>query len=115
MIFFLRNQKDETIADIELFVKTEYEKDGEKRTFLELRSVIMIDAYSKFLLDNTVRAEEIIPVFDNIQEIRGWLWEEYFMVKDNNGSDEDYIDVMKRLRNELKYIADKFNLLYVED
>jgi hypothetical protein len=115
MIFFLRTQKNETIADIELYIKTEYKSDGSKRNFLELRSVIMIDVYSKFLLDNTVRAEEIIPVFDNIQELRGWLWEEYFMVKDNDGSDEDYTDVMKRLRNELKYIADKFNLIYVED
>lgn len=108
MILFLRNTKNETLVDIECFVKTE-----DNRDFIELRSVVVIDAYSKFLLENIGDSEEIISVFSDLSELRGWLWERYFVGDDNDP--KEYDNVIKILRELLKQIAERFNLYYTED
>jgi hypothetical protein len=51
--------------------------------------------------------------FSHIQELRGWLWETYF-----NGQKSDpskYDDVIAVLRVMLKDVAQKYDLIYVED
>lgn len=108
MILFLRNQKNETIVDLEVYVKTE-----DDNKFIEVSSSIIIDTYSQFLLDNINRAKVIIKDFSNISELRGWLWEVYFNGGDNNP--DKYDDVLKTLRSYFNKIADKYNLIYVED
>lgn len=108
MILFLRTQKNETIVDVECFVKTE---DGNK--FIELHSVVVINQYSKFLLENLDKKDEIIEIFQDLSELRGWLWERYFMGTQNDPS--KYNDVIKTLKALLKAIAEKFNLYYTED
>ena len=108
MILFLRNQKNRTIVDIECFVKTE---DGRK--FVELHADEAIDTYSKFLLENHDRKDEIIEDFSAMSELRGWLWERYFMGGDNDP--EEYPNVIKGLQALLQGHAQKYNLRYVED
>ena len=108
MILFLRSQKNRTIVDIECFVKTE-----EGRKFIELHATVIIDEYSKFLLDNLDKKDEIISDFHDMSELRGWLWENFFMGDDNDP--EKYDEVIKELRTMLKDYATKYNLYYVED
>jgi hypothetical protein len=112
MILFLRNDKRETLVDIECFVKTEYEA-NESRKFVEINASVIIEPYSKFLLDNQDRAAEIIKDFSDISELRGWLWEKFFMGGDNDP--EKYDEVIKLLREGLQDIAQSYKLSYVED
>lgn len=108
MILFLRNKKRQSIVDIDCYVKTE---DGCR--FVELHSSVIIDTYSKFLLENLDRKDEIIKDFSEIDELRGWLWENYFMGGDNDP--EKYTDIIGILRNDLNKIGIKYHLTYVED
>jgi hypothetical protein len=108
MIYFLRTNKNETILDLEVFVKTE-----NSHSFVELHSVINIENYSRFLIDNLDRQDEIISDFDTLSELRGWLWEKYFMGRQNNG--DEYDQVIKELKPFLKKIADKYNLALITD
>jgi len=108
MILFLRSQKNRTIVDIECFVKTE-----EGRKFIELHASVMIREYSKFLIENLDRKDEIIRDFDELSELRGWLWESYFLGGDNDPN--EYSTVIQIVRGKLQDVANKYNLYYVED
>jgi hypothetical protein len=113
MILFLRNKNNRTILDLDCYVKTEYNGEPTPMKFVEVSVSVAIDTYSHFLLDNLQRKDEIIEDFDNISELRGWLWERYFMGGDNDP--EKYDDVIKELRTMIKGYAEKYNLHYVED
>ena len=107
MILFLRDKNNNTIVDIECYVKND---DG---TYIELHSAVDIHRYSFFLLENQDRKVEIIADFSIIDELRGWLWESYFMGGKNNP--DKYDDVIAILRAKLRGIAKKYDLNYVED
>ena len=108
MILFLRDENNDTIVDIECFIETEDDK-----RFIELHSSVDIHNYSKYLLNNLDNSSEIIRIFDYISELRGWLWERFFMGAKNDP--EKYDEVIEILRKLLKGIAEKYNLSYVED
>jgi len=108
MIFFLRNNKNQTIVDLEVFVKTENDN-----KFIELHCNIDIEYYSNFLLENLDQKANIISTFAKISELRGWLWERYFMGGKNDP--KKYGDVLEKLRTYLKDVATIFDLYYVED
>ena len=108
MILFLRNDKRESIVDIECFVKTE-----DERKFVEIHASVIIEPYSRFLLENLDKKDEIIAEFSQIDELRGWLWESYFMGGDNDP--KEYDNIIKLLQEGLKEIAEKYKLSYVED
>jgi len=108
MILFLRNEKRESIVDVECFVKTE-----DDRKFVEINASVIIRPYSEFLLENLDKKDEIIEDFENIDDLRGWLWESYFMGGDNDP--EEYDNIIKLLQEGLKEIGQKYKLSYVED
>jgi len=108
MTLFLRNNKNESIVDIECYVKTE-----EEQKFVEISSGVIIETYSKFLLDNLDKKDQIISDFSEIDELRGWLWESYFMGTQNDP--EEYDNVLKIVREGLQKVAKKYDLSYVED
>jgi len=108
MTLFLRNNKNESIVDIEIWVKRDAET---KRSFVELRSVVCIKPYSEFLLANSAEKEEIIDTFDNISELRGWMWENYFMVKDN--TPDELQNVVNEVSDMLREIGKKFGLRFI--
>lgn len=101
MVLFLRSQTNYTIVDCEIFPKDNY---------TELRCIIDIREYSNFLLKNIKNANKIVEDFDQIQELRGWLWE-------GRGSNKDteYMDIVAEVRQFLMSIAKKYDLYYVED
>jgi hypothetical protein len=108
MILFLRNDKNESIVDIECFVKKE---DG--REFVELHASVIIEPYSKFLLENLDKKDDIISDFSKVSELRGWLWESYFMGGDNDP--KEYDNIIEILRKELQKMSEYYKLSYVED
>jgi len=108
MILYLRNIRNDSIVDIECYVETE---DGS--SFVELHSLVDIKHYSVFLLMNPKKQIEIIRDFSDIQELRGWLWETYFLGGKNDP--EKYNDIIARLRKVLQEVAEKYDLSYVED
>lgn len=109
MTLFIRSKNNRTIVDIDVWVKNE-----EGREFVEISVSINIEEYSKFLLGHTSHFhKEIIRDFSNISELRGWLWEKYFMGGANNPEKLD--DVLNKVRKYLKKITTKYDLYYTED
>jgi hypothetical protein len=108
MILFLRDQNNNSIVDLECYVSNE---DGHR--FVELHVTVDIMYYSVLLLGNLHRKEQVIADFSEIQELRGWLWEKYFMGSTNDP--DKYDDVIAELRKILKTVGEKYELGYVED
>ena len=71
----------------------------------DLCSVVIIDEYSKFLLNTSYPQAELIADFHALQELRGEYWE-----KPVPGESPDEL-ASRRLRE----IADKYRLGYVTD
>ena len=108
MILYLRDKNNNTIVDLECYIKSE---DGS--SYVELHSAVDIHRYSFFLLENQDRKLEIIADFSTIDELRGWLWEKYFMGGTNDP--DKYDDIISKLREILRMVAKKYDLGYVED
>ena len=76
--------------------------------------MVCVEPYSKLLLSQPEEErEELIYTFDALQELRGWLWESYFMGRKNTSS--EYDNVLGELRTMLKKVAKRYDLMYVED
>lgn len=71
-----------------------------------------IENYSNFLLKSDNK-QEIISDFDFLSELRGWMWENYFMTKKNTPS--EYDNVLSELRKIIESISDKYDLLFITD
>lgn len=102
MTLFLRNKKNETIVDIEI---------NNGKNGMDVRVVTIITTYSKLLIENIDRKDEIIEDFGNIDELRGWFWEVYM----NNVSNPTLHDVTIQIKNKLLPIAEKYKLNYLTD
>ena len=111
MVLFLRDERNNSIVDLECYVKTG--ENDPKYKYVELSVTVDIQWYSLLLLQNLDRKIEIISDFSEIQELRGWLWENYFM--GGNNDPEKYGDVIAELRKMLLVVAKKYDLGYVED
>lgn len=109
MILFLRDQNNDTILDVECYVTSE---EGSSK-YVELHSAVCVAPYSKFLLANPDKQDAIISHFDELSELRGWLWERFFM---GGVNDPDKYDVViENLRELLRAVAEEYGLSYVED
>jgi len=106
MTLQIRNNKNVTLVDIELF---------EKEDFVELRSVVCVKPYSELLLityeNDGPKAMSMIRAFDELQELRGWLWEVYFMGEDNKA--EKFPQVLEEVKKILQKVCDDFDGLYM--
>ena len=108
MTLYLRNEKGENLVDLEVWVKTE-----NNYSFVELSSTIHIPSYSNLLLNNLDKKNKIIHDFDNLSELRGWLWERYFMTNKNDGTQID--DVIDKLKIILAKVAKDYKLNLIQD
>lgn len=108
MIFFIRNKENRTIVDIECLVKSE---DGLQ--YVDVSCSVDISNYSKFLLDNISRKDDIIEDFGFLDNIRGWFWEVYLMGNSNNP--EDKSDIEKQIKDFVLDTAKKYELNFVVD
>jgi hypothetical protein len=107
MIFYLRNKENKTLFQAEVWVKTKYEPDL-TYSFVELSPTINITNYSKLLLSNPKKQNKIISDFDNLSELRGWLWERFFIAEKNNPVQID--NVISKLQVILAKVARDYEL-----
>lgn len=110
MILFLRNEQNQTILDLDVWIKTE-----ESNSFVEISSSIDISNYSKMLIKNTdkIIQNQMIKDFYELSELRGWLWEIFFMGRKNDPNEFNL--VVKELKTILKTVAERYDLFLVED
>jgi len=108
MILYLRNDNNRSIFSIDVWVKTE-----DKHSFVEVSANVNITNYSNLLLENLHRKNKVIEDFDNLSELRGWLWERYFIVDKNDGTQID--DVIKKLKIILTKVAKDYKLNLITD
>lgn len=108
MILYLVDEPNKTLLELEVWVKT----DGEN-SIIELTSTVDIPNYSEFLLKNIDKKLKIIHDFDNLNNLRKWLWERYFIKGINNVSQID--DVIAKLRVTLKKVANDYKLTLSEN
>ena len=107
MILFIRDKKNNTILDLDVYVSSE-------SGLIDISATVVIEHYSRFLLSSPEdRREEIISDFDELQEIRGWLHESYFLNRKN--CEKEYDRLLEVLRKMIKEFAHKHGLGYVED
>ena len=112
MILFLRDKKKRSIVDCECYIKKDEKFDD--NSFIEISVSIDIRAYSELLLSKfAAMSDEIINDFTELSELRGWLWESYFIGEDNDS--EKYSDVIRILREMFIKVAEKYDLYYIED
>lgn len=113
MTYYLRTKENKTILDVELWVKDNKNGD-EPYTYVELSSVVDIGNYSILLLEYSGETQiEFINDFDQLSELRGWMWESFFMIKKNTEKEIDNVKIA--LMNILKPIAEKYDLMVVQD
>ena len=97
MIHFLRNDKNRTIIECEVYND-------------DLSSSTNIEEYSKMLLD--LHHKDLhymfIQAISDLDEIRGWWWEQ------GNESD-DYESIDDFVKEKFMSVAKKFKLNYVTD
>jgi len=104
MTIYLRDRDNNTLLDISIWEKGD---DG-----VDLRSNVIIKHYSKFLLENPYRRHEVIKVFDDLSELRGWLHERYLSVENSTATKDQ---VIIKVTEMLKIIAKDFKLNVVTD
>ena len=106
MTIFLRDQKNNTILDVDIWV--------DDYSHVEVSSVVIIKEYSNFLLNlPKEKQKKAIDDFDNLSELKGWLWEVYFTTGKNT---PEHIDnVKKEIKKKIKKVSEKYNLLLIED
>lgn len=110
MIIYLRDLKGNTLVDIEIYKARE-----EQHDYVELKSVVCVKPYSDFLLKlDDDKQGKFIDVIDDLSELRGWMWENYFMVKKNDNH-YNYDDIVQLVALKVKEVADYFGLYLVTD
>lgn len=107
MVHFLRDNKGKTIIETECYIKTDDWK------YIEVSSSVDITNYSNFLLSNPEKSGLIIERINELDELRGWLWESYFMVEKNDPNKIN--DVNDKIRSFYQHVADELNLYNISD
>ena len=107
MIWYLRNQKNKTVFEVEVWTNQ-----IDNWRFVEVSPSVNIQNYSILLLESTHQINMIWD-FYKLSELRGWLWEEFFVGKKNDV--KYYDEVIEELRIKLEWIAGKYNLLLIQD
>lgn len=101
MTLFLRNKRNQTVLDLELW---------EQQGMVDLSSVVVIDTYSEFLLENLERSAEVVADFKELSELRGWLFERFAYEKRRN-----FDEVLAALKSILTTVAKKYGLIFEID
>ena len=109
MTLYLINNENRPVFEVSVWVKTDYDSNGKSNSYVEVSATVNITNYSKLLLDNIEKKNKIIHDFDILNEIRGWLWDRYFMV---DGTLDDVIDKLKTM---LTKVAKDYKLNLIID
>ena len=112
MIHFLRDSSNKTIIETEVWNKQD-SNSNEIDKYTEISSSVDIYNYSIFLLSTDIVKSIVIIEIGKLDELRGWLWESFYMVGMNDGTKKDEIEGL--VRDMYKDAAEKLGLHYVTD
>lgn len=110
MVLYLRTKDNKTLFEANVWIDSTEER---QLPFVELIATINISNYSNFLIENLKKKNKIISDFDNLNELRGWLWERFFVTIPNDGTKLD--EVITKLRVILGKVAKDYDLLLIEE
>lgn len=103
MTLFLRTQENKSLIEIEVFEKDDH---------IDLSAAIYLQNYSEWLLSNNLDVQkQIIEDFDDLMEIRGWLWEQ----QEIENEPVNFEKIRKAVQKWMEEIRDRYGLYYVED
>lgn len=105
MVLFIRDKRDKTIVDVEVYTTD----DGG----VDISSTVVIEPYSKFLVENIEDDLQIIRDFGRLQELRGWFWNVYMQGRTKTNVTQQ--QVVNELRDILQTVANEYGLFYTED
>ena len=109
MIFYLRDDKNRTVADIECYINKEDDIE-----YIELRSVVLLVPFAHIACHlEGKQKHEFIQLMEMVQELRGWLNEDYF--KSSRNTPEEFDNVIQALRKILQNVSRRTNLYLIED
>ena len=108
MIFKLR-KGNKTVCDVEVTTQKENGKE-----YIELRSSVFVAGYSEVLAKHMDEMLKVIKDFEEIEELRGWLWERH-LHNNNVYTIENYRSTIDYVKNILSKVAKEYDLYYVED
>lgn len=96
----------------ESLFELEYWVEGDQ---LEIATSIHIREYTEYVQDyrDMVNWRLIANIFDELSDLRGWLWETFFVSKRN--TPESYVEVLKELRHKLNQACSILPLIYVNE
>lgn len=106
MELYLKSQDNKNLFTARVWVQDDYQYEY---SYVELATAINIKNYSNFLVDNIKKKTKIIDDFDNLNELRGWLWERVFL--DDKVNDSTHKNrVVDKLKIILNKIANDYKL-----
>jgi hypothetical protein len=109
MIHYIKDNKNNTLIDLECWNKTENNK-----TFTEISVGVDIKNYSLFLINMDKNKRNVfIHTIDALSGLRSWLWENFYRKAVNNGEDID--EIQKEIADAFECLANDFNLKYTTD
>lgn len=108
MIFQLRKGR-KTVCDVEI---TTPKENGVE--YIELHAAVFVAGYSEVLAKHMDEMPKVIKDFEEIEELRGWLWERHLPSK-NVYTVDNYRSTMEYVKNILLKAANEYDLQYVED
>lgn len=109
MVLYLRDKDRKTYVDVEIYVKKREDGSGD---YVELHSAVILNNYSQLLLSNLERSQEIISDFSELDELRGWLWENFLM---SNNTGKEYHRVIDAVAEIMTKIGEKYSLFVIQD
>ena len=103
MVHFIRDGANNTLVDLEVFRNED--------NMADLSVTIPIADYTLFVRRNFDKVLQIAKDFNDIQDLRSWLWEIYYQ----HNNIVTIKDVNEEISESMRYIADKYDLNYVVD
>jgi len=116
MILQLRNKNKQTLVDVEIYKETIFVDGDEIYPFIELHSRVNIEEYSRLFLTvqkQNLDIEQFINIFVHINNLRGWLNENFFMGEQNDIN--KLPEVIRQVKSMLEVVANQYELYYYED
>ncbi len=110
MIHFLRDSLNQTIIETMVWNKNYDDIEGK---YTEVSSGLDVKNYSIFLMSTSRPSVVVILEMTKLDELRGWLWESFYMTGKNDGTKKDEIEGL--IRDMYKEAAEKLGLHYVTD
>ena len=105
MIYKLKTQQGKVLATVEVGLEQ-----LRKEPNVEIRSVVNIKTYSELMqnVESTKEMHILIKTVSTISSLRDWMWDDYFAMKRNVGSELE--GVVKNVKNVLLTATIDLNL-----